>query len=145
MSDINHVVLVGRLTRDMELAYLQSGSAIGTFSLAVGRTYKDGKGQKVDEVSYIDIKLFGKVAETLKQFLTKGKQIAVTGAIKQDRWQKDGKNYSRINVIASTVQLLGGKSDGTSGGGNSYKKNDTASEAPQDSYESEEFLEDIPF
>ena len=143
MSDINHVVLVGRLTKDMELAYLQSGSAIGTFSLAVGRTYKDGKGQKVDDVSYIDVKLFGKVAETLKQFLTKGKQIAVTGSIKQDRWEKDGQKHSKISILANTVQLLGGKSEGSQNPTGAYKKKEN--ETPQETFEADGFPEEIPF
>ena len=107
MADLNHVTLIGRLTRDAELKYTPGGLAISSFSIAVNRRRKNGD-QWVDEVSYFDINLYGKPAESLKQYLTKGKQVAVDGELRQDRWEKDGQNHSRIYIAANNVQLLGG-------------------------------------
>ena len=111
MQDINSVVLVGHLTKDMSLSYLQSGTACGQFYLAVNRRRKDGD-QWVDEASYFEVAFYGKLAETLRQFMTKGRFVAVCGMLKQDRWEKDGQRFSKVRVIASNVELLGGKSDG---------------------------------
>ena len=113
-TDLNSVVLVGRLTRDAELTYLQSGSAVAKFSIAVNRAVKNGE-QWVDEASYFDISLYGKQAESLKQFLLKGKQIGVQGSLKQDRWEKDGQKFSKVSVIANSVELLGGGQTQTNG------------------------------
>ena len=114
---MNHVFLIGRLTRDLgaderSFAYVGNGQlARANISIAVNRSRKDGD-QWTDEVNYFDVTIFGKTAESLKQYLTKGQQIAVDGALKQDRWQKDEQNFSRVSITANSVQLLGGKSDG---------------------------------
>jgi single-strand DNA-binding protein len=105
MTDINRVVLIGRLTRDAELR--QNGTIVSSFSIAVNRKRKQG-GEWVDDVSYFDIVAFGKQAESLQEYLTKGKQIAIDGELKQDRWEKDGQNRSKVVVIANSIQLLGG-------------------------------------
>src|SRR5574344_2473620 len=123
MTDINHVVLIGRLTRDLgsdekSFAYLPSGQARANVSIAVNRSRKQGD-QWVDEVNYFDVTIWGKTAENLKPYLLKGKQIAVEGYLKQDRWEKDGQKFSKVSVVANNVQLLGGKSDngGSQGAG----------------------------
>ena len=123
-------------------------------SIAVNRSKKQGD-QWVDEVSYFDITIWGKTAENLKPYLLKGKQIAVDGHLKQDRWEKDGQKQSRITVVADSVQLLGGKNDdGGSGysqgsysqGGNQTftPKNQQPAPFSQPTGE-DEFPEDIPF
>lgn len=113
MNDLNHVVLIGRLTRDLgtderSFGYVANGQARANVSIAVNRSKKQGD-QWVDEVSYFDITIWGKTAENLKPYLTKGKQICVEGHLKQDRWEKDGQKQSRITIHADSVQLLGGK------------------------------------
>lgn len=142
MSDINKVILVGRLPKDMELSYTQSSSAIGKFSLAVGRRYKKGE-SVVDESFFFDCTLFGKSAEALKQYLRKGKQVAVEGSLKQDRWEKDGQKHSRVSIICSSVQLLGGKQEGS--GGENKSEYAKAYEAQEAASGGDEFPEDIPF
>jgi len=112
---MNHVTLIGRLTRDVgaderSFAYLPSGQARANVSIAVNRSRKNGD-QWVDEVSYFDVTIWGKQAESLKPYLTKGKQIAIEGYLRQDRWEKDGQKQSRITITATNVQLLGGKSE----------------------------------
>ncbi len=155
MTDLNHVMLIGRLTRDAEIKYTQNGYAISNFSIAVNRRRKTGD-QWVDEVSYFEISLFGKVAETLKQYLLKGKQIAVDGELRQDRWEQDGQSRSKVIVVANNVQLLGGNTSAPQG--SSYSRpeqsNSGGYQPPADTYQSSgsaysandsDFPEDIPF
>jgi single-strand DNA-binding protein len=106
-NDLNCVFIVGRLTRDMELKYTSGGMAIGKFSLAVNRKKKSGE-QWVDEASFFDVTCFGKTAENLAQYMTKGKQVGVDGSLHQARWEKDGQNMSRVVINADNIQLLGG-------------------------------------
>ena len=84
MTDINKTILIGRLTRDAEIKYTTSGTAIATCSIAVNASRKDQSGNWVDEANFFDVTLFGKAAENLKAYLLKGKQIAVEGHLKQD-------------------------------------------------------------
>ena len=107
MADVNHVIIIGRLTKDILLKFTSGGMAIGTFSIAVNRRRKNGE-QWVEEASFFDVSLFGKSAEGLAQYLTKGKQVAVEGELRQDRWQQDGQPRSKVYISASNVQLLGG-------------------------------------
>ena len=111
MGNLNSVVLIGRLTRNVELKYTINGQAICKFTVAVNRSRKDGD-RWVDEANFFDVVLWGKQAEALSQYLVKGKQICVQGELKQERWEKDGRNYSKVEIIANTIQLLG---DTTSG------------------------------
>ena len=106
-SDINHVILLGRLTRDIELRYTNGGSCVGRFSLAVNRNKRSADGQWEEETGFFDVVLWGKQAESLSTYLRKGKQIAVEGSLRQDRWEQDGQKRSRVEIAANTVQLLG--------------------------------------
>ena len=132
MVDINQVTLIGRLTRDAELKYTSGGMAIANLSLAVNRRVKKGE-QWTEEVSFFEIVLFGKTAEGLKPYLLKGKQIAVEGELKQERWEKEGQSRSKVVINASNVQLLGGNEKQTQQGGQTVQA------------EPEGFQEDIPF
>ena len=112
MQDTNLIVLIGRLTKDCgaderSFSYVGNGTAKAVISLAVNRSVKKGDKWE-DEVSFIDVTIWGKAAENLKANLVKGKQICVCGYLKQDRWEKDGQKQSRLNVVAESVQLLGG-------------------------------------
>lgn len=115
--DINHVTEIGNLTRDAEVTYTPGGMAVGKLSIAVNRRVKKGQ-EWVDEANYFDVSLFGKQAESLKQYLTKGKQIAVDGFLKQDRWKdQTGQNRSAVKIVANDVQLLGGRDSGSQNNG----------------------------
>ena len=118
MTDTNHVVLVGRLTKDLgtderSFGYVANGQAIANVSIAVNRSKKNGD-QWIDEVNYFDVTIWGKTAENLKPYLTKGKQIVIDGYLKQDRWEKDGQKFSKVTVVANNVQRIGGRGDGSS-------------------------------
>jgi single-strand DNA-binding protein len=121
MADINHVVLVGRLTRDAELKYTAGGQAVCKFSIAINRRKKNGD-QWEDEPNYFDVVLWGRQGESLNQYLVKGKSVGVEGELRQDRWQQDGQNRSKVEIVANNIQLLGGSS-GSSGSSGSYGGN----------------------
>jgi single-strand DNA-binding protein len=152
MTDLNHVVLIGRLTRDLgdderSFGYVGNGQARANVSIAVNRSKKSGD-EWIDETSYFDITIWGKTAENLKPYLNKGKQICVEGHLKQDRWEKDGQKMSRVTIIADNVQLLGGKSENAGNTGNGAPRfipaDNTASATPVEN-NSGDFPEDIPF
>lgn len=159
MTDLNHVVLIGRLTRDLgtderSFGYVNNGQARANVSVAVNRSKKNGD-QWVDEVSYFDVTIWGKTAENLKPYLLKGKQIAIDGYLRQDRWEKDGQKQSKVCIVANNVQLLGGKGEGGPGPSDApkFQPNNSASNAGYNGgYQSDsfggtgsDFPEDIPF
>lgn len=157
MTDLNHVVLIGRLTQDLgnderSFGYLPSGQARANVSIAVNRSKKQGD-EWINEVFYFEVAIFGKTAENLKPYLLKGKQIGVDGHLKQDRWKdQQGNNRSKISIVAENVQLLGGKSeDTTQNAGGNYQqqsftpKANTQCQTPPAPPSDDEFPEDIPF
>jgi single-strand DNA-binding protein len=115
MADLNHVVLIGRLTRDAELKVTASGQAVCKFSIAVNRRRKNGD-QWEDEANFFDIVLWGRQGESLHPYLVKGKMVGVDGELRQDRWEQDGQKRSKVEIVAAYLQLLGGNP----GAGGSY-------------------------
>jgi len=109
-QDINKAVLVGRLTRDSELSYTNTGFALTKFSIASNRRKKQGD-QWIDEANFFDIIVWGKRGEALANYLKKGTQVAIEGELRQERWEKDGVKRSKVSIEATNIQLLGGKSD----------------------------------
>lgn len=115
MNDTNSVLLIGKLTRDSEVRYMRNGTAVSNFSIAVNRRRKSGE-QWIDEVSYFEINLFGKAAENLAQYLIKGRQVAVNGELRQDRWTNgEGKAKSKVFIVADSIQLLTSPADSQQG------------------------------
>ena len=110
MTDINKVFEVGRLTKDAKVEFIASGTAKCEISIAVNRSIKKGT-EWADEVSYFNVTIWGKTAQTLEQYLKKGTQILVEGYLRQDRWEKDGQKQSRVSIVADSVRLIGGKSE----------------------------------
>lgn len=109
MTDINSVVLVGRITKDVgsderSFSYIGNGTAKAVVNIAVNRGVKKGDKWE-DETSFFDVVIWGKLAENLKPRLTKGKQISVMGSLKQDRWEKDGQKQSKIYINAEQVEI----------------------------------------
>lgn len=108
MTDMNFVFEIGRLTRDPSLSYTAGGTALLKFSIAVNRSQKKGDGWE-EYVSYFDVTVWGSRAENLHKNLAKGKQVAVKGYLDQQRWtDKEGKNQSRVVIVADSVQTSGG-------------------------------------
>jgi len=109
--DYNHVTLLGRLTRDPELSYLSSGTAMTKFGLAIGEKYKKDD-QWVEKTEFVDLVAWGKQGELVNEYLTKGSVCLVDGRLNFEQWEtKDGQKRSKLSVTANKVVFLGGKSE----------------------------------
>lgn len=114
---VNKVIAIGRLGQKPDLKYLPSGSAVAEFSIACTEKFKDKGGQKQEKTEWIRCKVFGKQAESVAQYLDKGRECYVEGRLETRSWDKDGVKQYRTEVVASQVVFLGGgKSRGDSGG-----------------------------
>ncbi len=139
-AQLNKVFIIGNLTRDPELRYIPSGTAVCSFSVAVNRKYTSNGKQK-EEVSFIKVQAWGKLAETSGEYLSKGSQVLVEGALKQERWEDEatGKMRDKTLVSALAVQFLSTKP----------KDEVTQQEVERDEVESidvdQNLDEDIPF
>ena len=110
-ANLNKVFLMGNLTRDPELRYVPSGAAVANFTIAVNRPYKDTAGEKKEEVSFIRVVVWGKIAEICGEYLTKGRPVLVEGRLKSRSWEaQDGQKRSALDVVATSVQFIGPKS-----------------------------------
>lgn len=122
MASLNKVFLLGNLTRDPDLRALPSGAAVCEFGIAVNRRYTAGNGQEVEEPCFVDIVVWGRSAESCRQFLEKGSQVMIEGRLQLDQWEdrNGGGKRSRLRVVAEQVQFLSRRpgGDGQSGGGN---------------------------
>ena len=148
MADLSIAVIVGRLTRNAELRYANSGQAISVFAVATSSRKKKGD-QWIDEASFWDVELWGKQGESLNQYLVKGKQVAVEGQMRQDRWEKDGQPRMKVVVNANSVQLLGGGQDKQPAKEEPRRQSpygaDGSSRAAPSSGQADDFSDDIPF
>ena len=119
MASFNKVVLVGNLTRDPELRYTPKGTAIAKIGLAVNRVWTNEAGEKKEEVTFVDVDVFGRTAENVGQYMRKGRPILIEGRLKLDQWddKQTGQKKSKLGVVAETVQFLGSAGDGGGSGG----------------------------
>ena len=117
MASLNKVLLIGNLTRDPELRYIPSGSAVASFTVASNRVYKSQTGEKKEEVSFIKVVVWGRMAETCNEYLKKGSPVFVEGRLQSRSWDgPDGQKRSATEVVALNVQFLGrGGSGGDKG------------------------------
>lgn len=130
MTSFNKVILMGNLTRDPEVRYTPNGIAVASFAIAVNRKYKQGDETK-EEVSYIDIVVFGKPAESCGQYINKGDSVLIDGRLQQRRWEtEDGQKRNKIEVVAQSVNFMPKRS--RSGGGQSQGQPEPTPEAPVD-------------
>lgn len=106
----NRVIFIGNLTKDPELRYTPQGTPVATFRIAVSSKYKHGDDLKEDTL-FIDVITFGKQAETVSQYLAKGRPVLVEGRLQERRWESEGTQKSKFEVIAQTVRFLSKKSD----------------------------------
>ncbi len=142
-SDVNVVVLVGRLTRDCNLRYTGNGSAFVSFTIAVNRSKRSADGKWDDEASFIDCVYFGNNSQSISQYLQKGRQVAVQGELRQSKWSsQDGQQRSRLDVVVNSLSLLSSGQGQTAGGGfsqqySSQRPAQQSAPAPQPGYEPE--------
>ena len=110
---LNKVILQANLTRDVELRYAPSGTAIAKVGLAVNNTYKDKDGNKRDDTLFIDGSVFGRSAEIVNQYLHKGSKVLVEGRLKLESWEKDGQKHHKHSVAIESFQFLDSKEAGS--------------------------------
>jgi single-strand DNA-binding protein len=106
----NKVIMIGNLTKDPELRYTPQGTPVASFRIAVGSKYKQGEGLK-EETLFIDIVTFGKQAETCSQYLNKGNPVLVEGRLQERKWESDGQQKSKMEIVAQTIRFLPRRTD----------------------------------
>ncbi len=111
MASYNRVILLGNLVRDIELRYTTTRMAVCQNAIAVNDRRKNASGEWIDETSFVEVTFFGRTAEVVSEYLSKGSPIFVEGRLKQDTWEKDGQKRSKLYVIVDRMQLLGSKND----------------------------------
>ena len=133
MPSFNRVILVGNLTRDVELRYIPSGTAVTDISLAVNDRVKRND-EWIDEATFVDVTLWGRTAEVAAEYLSKGSPVLIEGRLKQDRWEQDGQKRSKIKVVGEKLQMLSSRgSGGGGGGGNRPNQNFNSNQGAQKS------------
>ncbi len=135
MLEMNKVMLIGNLTRDPELSYIASGTALAKMGIAVNRRYRGRDGEQQDETAFVDVDAWGKTAEFCGKYLSKGRRIYVEGRLKFDRWQaQDGTNRSKLSVTAERVQFAdpppSSGSSGNQSGGSNYNNSGSQNSRP---------------
>lgn len=117
-ASLNKVFIMGNLTRDPELRYVPSGTAVANFTVAVNRVYKDKTGAKKEDASFIRVVVWGKMAEICGEYLTKGRPVLVEGRLQSRSWEgQDGQKRSALDVIADSVQFIGPRGSKSEGEG----------------------------
>ena len=147
MGSVNKVILVGNLGRDSELRYTPGGAAVATLNLATTETWNDKEGQRQEKTEWHRVVLWGKQAETLNQYLQRGKQIHIEGRLQTRQWDdKDGNKRYTTEIRGDRVVLLsGGGGGGQRGGGGSGGRMDAGQPEPMDVGGAELSEDDIPF
>ncbi len=131
-NDLNSVILVGRLTRDVELKYASTGTAMMRFSIAVNRSRRNQDGSWSDDPNYFDCMYAGRNAESVSQYLEKGRQVAIQGELRQSKWtDQEGQNRSRVEIFVNNLQLLSTPRDGSNANSSSYGSSGSYSRGPQ--------------
>lgn len=142
-TDLNSVSLVGTLIKDAELKTVGNGFNILTMGIA--NNYSQKKNDVYEqEVNFFDCRLFGKVAQALAPYMTKGTKVALCGKLRQERWEKDGKKNSKVYVFVEDIQFIGGKTGGNNNS-NPAPQSSPVQSAPQVTGNDEGFPEDLPF
>lgn len=149
MASFNRVVLMGNVTRDIELKYLQSGTAVAEIGMAMNDRRKTQSGEWIDEPVFVDVTLWGRTAEIASEYLSKGAPVFIEGRLKYDTWETDGQKRSKLRVVGERMQLIGPRGE-RSGGGGGYKESEDSERTSEPatagaSNSSEQPQDDIPF
>ena len=111
MANYNRVILVGNITRDIEVRNLPSGTAVADVGVAVNDHRKNQAGESVQETTFVDATFWGRTAEVAAEYLSKGSPVLIEGRLKQERWETDGQKHSKLKVVCDRMQMLGRKTD----------------------------------
>ena len=130
MASYNKVMIIGNLTRDPEIKYTPKGTAIADIGLAVNRNYTTESGEKREEVTFIDVTLWGRVAEIVGEYCKKGRPLVVEGRLQLDSWddKATGQKRSKLKVVGENIQLLGSREGGSGGGEHGEGRNEGRTE-----------------
>jgi single-strand DNA-binding protein len=144
MANLNKVLLLGNVTRDPEIRYTPKGSAVCDLGVAVNRAYTTDSGEKREEVTFVDVTLWGRTAEVASEYLKKGRPVFVEGRLQMDTWddKQTGQKRTRLRVVAENMQLLGGRPPG---GAETVGESRQASAPPKKSAAQEPDEDEIPF
>lgn len=154
MASYNKVLLMGNLTRDVEIKQIGSGQSVANIGLAVNRRFRTQSGEDRDETTFIDCEAWGRQAEVMAQYLSKGRPVFIEGRLKLDTWQdkNDGSNRSKMRVVVESFQFIdsGGGQGGGGGGGGARSSGPRRQPAGQqsggyDDYAEQVSPDDIPF
>ena len=155
MANVNKVMLLGNITRDLEVRYTPKGTAVCDLGMAVNRIRTGDNGERIEEVTYVDVTLWGRQAELAGQYLSKGRSVFIEGRLQLDQWddKQTGQKRSRLRVVGENMQFIGGQ--GGSGSGaprqqaapsdqqQSPPQSDQGGAAAAESFDNDE--DDIPF
>ncbi|MDR0390565.1 MAG: single-stranded DNA-binding protein [Planctomycetaceae bacterium] len=152
MPSYSRVILVGNLTRDPELRHIATGTAVTDIGLAINDRRKLPSGEWVEEVTFVDITLWGRTAEVVCQYLTKGAPLLIEGRLKLDSWEADGQKRSKLKVVGERIEFLSGGGAGNANNSNFNSNNNvnrqttqkTSTQTEQDYYD-EPIADDVPF
>ena len=130
---MNNLQILGTITRDLELRYAQSGSAILNFGIAYNDNWKDANGQKQEKAHFFDVSVFGKQAETINQYFNKGSRILIDGSLDFQSWEKDGQKHSKVGIKLKGFTFVDKRdnSQGASQGQQPLQQNQSYQQAPQ--------------
>ncbi|MGC2626679.1 MAG: single-stranded DNA-binding protein [Candidatus Udaeobacter sp.] len=144
MANLNKVLLLGNVTRDPEVRYTPKGSAVCDLGVAVNRSYTTDSGEKREEVTFVDVTLWGRTAEVASEYLKKGRPVFIEGRLQMDTWddKQTGQKRTRLRVVAENMQLLGARPPG---GAEAPGESRQTSVPPKKSASSEPDEDEIPF
>ncbi len=106
MASMNKVFIIGNLTRDPELRYIPSGTAVADLRLAVNRKFRSASGEDKEDTCFVDVVVWDKQAQNCSEYLSKGSPLLVEGRLQMDEWEKDGQKYNKLRVVAERTQFL---------------------------------------
>ncbi len=147
MASFNKVILLGNLTRDPEVRYTPKGSAVCDLGIALNRSYTLDSGEKREEVTYVDVVLWARLAEIAGEYLKKGRPVFIEGRLQLDTWddKQSGQKRSKLRVIGETMQLLGGRPPGAGGGEGGESRGSKTTAPPKPAAGAEPDDDEIPF
>ena len=147
MASFNKVILLGNLTRDPEVRYTPKGSAVCDLGIAVNRVYTTDSGDKREEVTYVDVVLWSRLAEIAGEYLKKGRPVFIEGRLQMDSWddKQTGQKRTKLRVVGESMQLLGGRPGGVGGGAEATGDNRQASAPPKPQAPAQPDEDEIPF
>ena len=146
MLNLNKVFLMGNLTRDPELRYTPTGMAIASFGLATNRRYKSQEGEQKKETCFVDINMFGRRAEVISEYFSKGSAIYIEGRLRYEQWEaQDGQKRNKLVVVAENFEFVGGTQKSAEGQVKDEPSTTTMPNSNMDTVSNENSINDVPF